>query len=132
MSYVTNKYPEQVQLKNSKWKLNEKCLEDENDLGFTISPFSIKQNDISSRWGYFISFSDSTFTTHYSAPCGNDCFTSVSGTYHWLGNNQIEFFVKDISRSQYCNADSETPQKSFGTYILNVADEGVIFDRVWL
>ena len=131
-SYIdTNMYfKERIELQNSSWKLDGKCLETENEDGFILSAYSESTGDIASRWGYFISFSENTFQTSYRAPCGVDCFTSVSGTYLWVGSNKIEFFVTKISRSEYCLDTSENPRKSFGTYELKTNGERIILKRI--
>ncbi len=123
-------HEERIELQNSSWKLDGKCLETENEDGFILSAYSESTGDIASRWGYFISFSENTFQTSYRAPCGVDCFTSVSGTYLWVGSNKIEFFVTKISRSEYCLDTSENPRKSFGTYELKTNGERIILKRI--
>ena len=119
-----------IELQNSSWKIDGKCLETENEDGFVLCSYSESAGDIASRWGYFISFSENTFQTSYRAPCGVDCFTSVSGTYLWVGSNKIEFFVTKISRSEYCLDTSENPRKSFGTYELKTNGERIILKRI--
>ncbi len=123
-------HEERIELQNSSWKLDGKCLETENEDGFILSAYSESTGDIASRWGYLISFSENTFQTSYRAPCGVDCFTSVSGTYLWVGSNKIEFFVTKISRSEYCLDTSENPRKSFGTYELKTNGERIILKRI--
>ena len=119
-----------IELQNSSWKIDGKCLETENEDGFVLCSYSESTGDIASRWGYFISFSENTFQTSYRAPCGVDCFTSVSGTYQWLAPNKMELFVSKISRRKYCNESSENPDKSFGIYMVGVENDKVIFQRI--
>ena len=93
-SFVTEKeqHPgHPIKLANTTWKVNGSCLESEDQLRFSITPY-LETKDFSSGWGYSISFTEKTFSTSYSAPCGNDCFTSVSGTYE-LTDNEILFCV---------------------------------------
>lgn len=79
--------------------------------------------DFTERWGYTLTFSkDGTFQTQYSAPCGVDCFTSVSGHYMLLPDQRVEIYVKDIHRSGYCTKKSEQPGKSFGIYDYSFKD----------
>ena len=132
-SYIDpNKYyKERIELQNSSWKLDGKCLESENENGFSLNPYSESNTvDLSSRWGYYISFIANTFQTSYRAPCGVDCFTSVSGTHLWVGSNKIEFFVSKISRSVYCPQTSEAPNKSFGIYELKTNGERIVLERI--
>ena len=131
-SFVTEQeqYPSHpIKLANTTWKVNGSCLESEDQSGFSMTTY-IETKDISSRWGHFISFTENTFSTHYSAPCGNDCFTSVIGTYELLGADRIKFFVENISRGRYCKGESETPKKSFGIFKINLTDGGLIFSKV--
>lgn len=123
-------YIDRIELKNRSWKLDGKCLETQNEDGFILSAYSESTGDIASRWGYFISFTENSFQTSYRAPCGLDCFTSVSGTYQWLAPNKMELFVSTISRSKHCNKDSESPNKSFGIYRISVENDNVLFQRI--
>ena len=119
-----------IDLQNSSWKIDGKCLETENEDGFILSSYSESTDDITDRWGYFISFSENTFQTSYRARCGVDCFTSVIGTYRWIASNKVELFVSKIFRSTYCNESNENPNKSFGIYLVGIENEKVIFQRV--
>jgi hypothetical protein len=117
-----------IKLANTTWKVNGKCLESEDQSSFSITSY-VETKDISSRWGHFISFTEKTFSTHYSAPCGNDCFTSVSGTYEQI-DNEILFYVKNISRSGFCSQESETPKKSYGLFKVTETKNGLTFTKI--
>lgn len=80
-------------------------------------------------WGNFISFTEKSFHTYYSAPCGNDCFTSVDGTYKFVGENRIQVFVETINRSGFCQLKSEEPQKSFGIYEIKRTKSGLTLTK---
>ena len=124
-------FKERIELQNNYWKLDGQCLETENEDGFILNPYlESNADEIASKWGYYISFTENTFQTSYRARCGVDCFTSVSGTYLWVGSNKIEFFVSKISRGKYCSQTSETPNKSFGIYELKTNGERIILKRV--
>ena len=114
-----------IKLANTTWKVNGKCLESEDQSSFSITSY-VETKDISSRWGYSISFTEKTFSTSYSAPCGNDCFTSVSGTYEQI-DDEILFFVEKITRGGFCSQESETPKKSFGKYKITETNNGLTF-----
>lgn len=45
---------------------------------------------------------DGTFNSWYSAPCGNDCFTSSNGTYTQLDSNHYQFIIENVSYSGTC------------------------------
>lgn len=77
-----------------------------------------KDADFMDQWGYSIVFEDDgTFYTSYSAPCGNDCFTRVSGTYKIIHEKYIEVYVSTIKRSGFCSKKDEAPNKVMGTYL---------------
>ena len=117
-----------IKLANTTWKVNGKCLESEDQSSFSIAPY-VETKDISSRWGHFISFTEKTFSTHYSARCGVDCFTSVTGTYELIGEDTIAFFIESISRSGYCSGESETPKKSYGLFKITETKNGLTFTK---
>ncbi len=120
-------YP--VKLNNTEWRLSGRCLESVEQSEFSI--YTIQHsNDISHRWGYFITFSDRTFSTNYRARCGVDCFTSVSGTYEWRSDDTIEFFVETIQRNGYCQKESEAPRKSFGVFRISSSEKGFLLTRL--
>ncbi|MDO7609713.1 MAG: hypothetical protein MUQ68_02575 [Crocinitomicaceae bacterium] len=124
-------FKERIELQNNSWKLDGQCLETENEDGFILNPYlESNADEIASKWGYYISFTENTFQTSYRARCGVDCFTSVSGTYLWVGSNKIEFFVSKISRGKYCPQTSETPNKSFGIYELKTNGERIFLERI--
>ena len=81
-------------------------------------------------WGNSVSFTDSTFTTSYSASCGNDCFISVTGRYKFVSSNQIEVFVESIARNGMCMEESELPKKKFGTYEIIEDEKGYLIRKV--
>jgi hypothetical protein len=66
-------------LSNSEWCINPNYLGlDENVNEYSLS---VKSDDIYS-WGIFVSFfSDGTFCSFDTQPCGNSCFTKVYGKY---------------------------------------------------
>jgi hypothetical protein len=105
----------------STWKSDKNLFSDEGIDRYSI--FKDAKDEFYS-WGNSVTFTDSKFNTNYSAPCGNDCFTSVNGTYKFVGSNKIKVFVNDISRSGFCQDKSESPKKSFGIFQINKTDEG--------
>ena len=93
----------------------------------STSTYQIFKNDLDDPyfiWGNFISFTDSTFQTRYSASCGVDCFTKVQGNYKFVSSNEIEVFVKTIDRSGFCRTESVAPNKSFGVYKISKTLKG--------
>ena len=76
------------------------------------------------RYGYFIDFDTTTFSTHYSAPCGNDCFTSLQGEYKFVGAFTISVQVNSINRYGFCGKESEKPNRHAGNYLLERFGKG--------
>ncbi|MEO9532361.1 MAG: hypothetical protein ABJG68_08480 [Crocinitomicaceae bacterium] len=95
------------------WRSDYNLFSDEKRLEYHI--FS-REEDEYFPWGNSVEFTDSTFSTSYSASCGNDCFISVLGSYKFIASNRIEVFVETITRNGMCMDKSESPKKKFGTY----------------
>lgn len=53
---------------------------------------------------------DGTFSSGYSAKCGNDCFKNTSGRFIFIDEVHIRFILEDIHFSGFCGSDlkSET------------------------
>ncbi|WP_291148570.1 hypothetical protein [Flavobacterium sp. UBA7680] len=58
---------------------------------------------------------DGTFVCSYSAPCGNDCFTTSTGKYKMLDENYISFYLEKISKHGDCQGSSE-PNVDLGLF----------------
>ncbi|MEX1001050.1 MAG: hypothetical protein WDZ35_02960 [Crocinitomicaceae bacterium] len=128
LGQVPSKERAKIPLKNTSWKTNISCFEDEEVVAYELSSYPSLTETRS--WGYFINFTDSTFETHYSAPCGNDCFTSVSGSYTYITGNKIEVYVASISRGGFCQKKSEYPKKKYGTYEITATSKGLRLKKV--
>ena len=48
-------------------------------------------------YGNRLGFNDSLFFSGYAAPCGNDYFTDVMGSYRIVDGNILELCVKQVS-----------------------------------
>lgn len=114
---------DKIKLTDTRWKSSRHCFTSEDIDTYNLYPTidTIGHFD----WGNFISFTDKAFSTDYSAPCGNDCFTSVTGTYKFVGFNRIEVYVETINRSGFCSTKSETPKKVFGIYLIEKTPTGL-------
>ncbi|MEZ4921562.1 MAG: hypothetical protein R2780_00160 [Crocinitomicaceae bacterium] len=119
---------DKINLANKEFKVNGSCFEDESRESYELTDFERGVDEF--NWGYFISFTEHSFTTSYSAPCGNDCFTSVSGTYEFVGLNKIKVFVSTIRGNGFCQKESEEPNRSYGTYSLEQTAVGVNIKKV--
>ena len=114
---------QKIELTNTSWQTNVSCFEQQTTDQYELYTYD-RQLDVQ-LWGYFIHFTDSTFSTSYSAPCGNDCFTSVNGSYEYVKGNQIKVFVLDIHRNGFCSAKSEEVNRSYGVFTISKTKEGL-------
>ncbi len=53
-------------------------------------------------YGNLISFIRNSFSSYYTAPCGNDCFPSSYGSYKLINNNLIEITQLVFEQSGDC------------------------------
>lgn len=88
------------QLENSSWKI-DKVIGNVND---TFDEYHLYKYDTSEQWQYenFIKFTESGFTSYYSAPCGNDCFPSSSGNFKKISENQVELTILTFDQHGDC------------------------------
>lgn len=62
----------------------------------------VKQKQFS--WGNNLRLNfDGTFESRYSAPCGNDCFTSSSGRFIIIDDTHIRFILVSIYYGGWCS-----------------------------
>jgi hypothetical protein len=98
------------------WKVNGTPFETKEKEQYTFS--EINTEDFDGHWGHFISFDTTTFSSSYSAPCGNDCFTNVNGEYYFETSFKIHISVKEINRHGFCSKKSESLNRDYGYYTL--------------
>ena len=110
-------------LANTNWKVDDVPFENKEQKIYTLSAIS-ETDSYDAHWGHFISFTEKTFTSSYSAPCGNDCFTSVSGEYLFVAIMTIKIKVSSIQRNGFCSEKSETLNKDYGNYELTKIETG--------
>ncbi len=118
---------ERIELAGLTYKSSYNVFSEEDRNQYILEDFVKLKSGYS--WGNFISFTEKSFHTYYSAPCGNDCFTSVDGTYKFVGENRIQVFVETINRSGFCQLKSEEPQKSFGIYEIKLTKSGLTLTK---
>lgn len=114
------------ELKNTTWRGSI----GQNQSDFLLSYVQPPSADFMSRFGTFVDFGENTFHTRYVAQCGNDCFTSVSGSYKLLGNNQVEFFIEKIGRRGTCAQQDEIIKETIGIFEMAKTDKGMMFRKV--
>lgn len=107
------------------WKSSKPLFENIQSY-YEFSPQKEKP-DITERWGYSVVFNeDNTFYTSYSAPCGNDCFSRVNGTYKIIHEHYLEVYVTSIKRNGFCSKKDEQPEKVIGTYLFQIKNGSLI------
>jgi hypothetical protein len=94
-----------------KWRISELITSDETK-EYSLYP----KNPDGYNYGNNISLNaDQTFVSGYSAPCGNDCFTTTMGKYKIIDKNYICFYLEKINRSGDCSGNSQ-PHEDLGLY----------------
>lgn len=66
---------------------------------------------------------DQTFSSSYSAECGNDCFTTTKGKYKIIDENYICFYLEAIEKSGDCSGSSTT-NEDLGLYYYFEEEDG--------
>ena len=103
-----------------KWKINQLIgLPTENE-------YTLSHEDELHIYGNRLELRpDSTFTSAYSARCGNDCFTSNTGTYEPIDEHHIRFRLKRVDVYGDCENRELYPDQDLGLYYL-YPDSGFI------
>lgn len=97
-----------------RWRINTLVgLTEVNEYRLTRSDeFHIYGNSI------VFDFYDQRFISHYSATCGNDCFTSNQGSYKLIDQNHISFFLKQVDIYGDCEMQLHHPNKELGVFFI--------------
>ena len=118
--FVNSVHNSEITVLQGFWKINE-LIEDESTKEYNLFP----QNSEKFNYGNNIIFKeDQTFVSSYSAPCGNDCFTTTTGKYKIIDNNYICFFLDEITRQGECFGVTK-PNKDFGLYYFYETENGL-------
>ncbi len=105
----------QTNLVDKKWRSSSALFEDTSIDSYIFKPIE-ESLEWSDRWGYFLEFkNDGSFRTYYSAPCGLDCFTSVTGSYV-LNGNVLTLNVVEIIRNNICPKEGEAVNRGEECY----------------
>lgn len=115
------------QLENTSWKVDAIPFENTERESYTLTE---TDEDLDWHWGNFIKFEENTFSSWYSAPCGNDCFTSVYGEYSFVDAHVIEIKVIKIERYGFCSEKSEEINKNYGQYKLEKTELGWTLNKI--
>ena len=118
---LSNNFSKNIEYMNplvKTWKINAKAFVDLKRENYILSPSNPNEKY---QYGNFVSFSkNGSFHGFYSAPCGNDCFTSINGTYKLIGKNKISIFIKEIERSGFCAEKSMVINKQVGYFEIDL------------
>lgn len=71
----------------------------------------------------------STFHSKYTAWCGNDYFTDVTGKFKFLANDKITITVETVSYSGEWTKPTEHRKTNYLTYTISIAGDTVILTR---
>jgi hypothetical protein len=86
-------------------------------------------NQVGFSYGNSISInSDETFVSSYSAPCGNDCFTTSMGKYKMIDENYLCFFLEQVTKSGDCIGKT-TPNIDLGLYRIYKEENKIILRK---
>lgn len=108
-----------------KWRISALIVNSETK-EYLLTPQS---QNIYENYGNNISINaDQTFTSGYSADCGNDCFTTTKGKYKIIDENYICFYLDEIIQSGECSGNTK-PNKDLGLYYYYKAENGFRFVR---
>lgn len=118
-------------LAGTMWRCQGTPFEYETTTKFEFTLHQDDPDDFMMNWGHFINFhDDGTFATSYRAPCGNDCFTSISGTYSFLEDSIVVIYVDTIGRSGFCQKETEYPKKTYGKYKISRSEDTLSFTKL--
>jgi hypothetical protein len=118
--FVHSIHNSEISVLQGLWGINELIVE-ESTKEYNLFP------QISERLNYgnnIIFKADQTFVSSYSAPCGNDCFTTSTGKYKIIDDNYICFFLDEITRHGECSGVTK-PNKDFGLYYFYKTENGL-------
>ena len=78
------------------------------------------------QYGNHISIQpDGTFVCGYSAPCGNDCFTTSVGKYKLINTDYICLFLEKITQHGDCHSNSD-PNEDLGLFRIYRNEKGIV------
>lgn len=96
-----------------------------------VQEFELRRIDTTANkywmYGNLLKFGkDKTFSSHYSAPCGNDCFPSSLGTYKMLDKEHISIFVKEFNQTGDCEHKQVKLNRDLGSYFITNQSKNTI------
>lgn len=104
------------------WKTVNLFAHDSTTSAYTLTP--VDTNGRFFDYGNHLVFQeDGKFFSYYTAPCGNDCFTSVNGSYTVKGN-KITIEVQHVEYIRECQKLGRFPQSRTHVYTIATTTKG--------
>jgi hypothetical protein len=101
------------------WKINQLITGHEAPARFLEKfdyEYELVKPDKDNPWGNNVEFkSDKTFTSYYSAWCGNDIFTTTYGTYQFADKHHVRLTLKRITVTGMAHSDTQM-EKDLGLF----------------
>lgn len=117
--FANSVHNSQITVLQGSWRINE-LITDKSTKEYNLFP----QNPEERNYGNNITLkTDQTFMSSYSAPCGNDCFTTTAGKYKIIDENYICFFLDEITQNGECFGETK-PNEDFGLYYFYKTEDG--------
>lgn len=89
------------------------------------------QNLVDNRFSFGNNISinpNGTFSSAYSAPCGNDCFTTSTGQYKMIDENYICFYLEKVTHSGECSGNA-APNLDVGLYRIYQEENKIVLRK---
>ncbi|BDS11028.1 hypothetical protein [Aureispira anguillae] len=116
-------------LLNTRWRVNRPIFFEKDQ-----STYELKSVDQSQKhaFGHFVTFKeDGSFQGYYSAPCGNDCFTTIKGTYTLNNKTEINIFIESATQSGFCTNPVQFKNHKRGTFTISLqADNNFLLQQL--
>jgi hypothetical protein len=91
---------------------------------YTLQKIKKEDSENGFIYGWQAEFnSDMTFKSYYSAWCGNDYFSDVTGTYEYIDSNHIKIQVNNIVLSGQWNREEEL-NTDLGIFLIDSINNG--------
>ena len=96
------------------------CQPTDNDLIFVPIDTTRRYS-----YGFHIHFVDSTnYVNYYTAPCGNDCFTSIYGKYKLLTDSTVSLTRDSITYRGECRMQPTEYPNTKTEYVMSSKEDG--------
>ena len=109
----------------AKWEINNILGDNVNEEDFYI--LTKPENPDWSYGDHLQLSTDGNFKSWYSAPCGNDCFTTSYGTYKKISEEYISFHIQKVEHWGDCRDEGEVKKNKTNTYYVYKKSESEIY-----